>query len=171
LEAGEVHVYISFITDVYSHKIVGYHVGETMEAAESLHALQMALSGLPAGFTGELIHHSDRGIQYCSQAYVKMLEDHLVRISMTENGDPLENAVAERINGIIKEEYLYNYDIDTLKEAQDLLSEAVRLYNGERPHMSIGNFTPEQIHHSGPEIKPERLWKNYFQPKMEMEEK
>jgi transposase InsO family protein len=164
-------VYISFITDVYSHKIVGYHVGETKEAAESHHALQMALSGLPAGFTGELIHHSDRGIQYCSQAYVKMLEDHLVRISMTENGDPLENAVAERINGIIKEEYLYNYDIDTLKEAQDLLSEAVRLYNGERPHMSIGNFTPEQIHHSGPEIKPERLWKNYFQPKMEMEEK
>ncbi|MDO9551409.1 integrase core domain-containing protein [Rhodonellum sp.] len=142
-----------------------------METVESLHALRMALSGLPVGFNGELIHHSDRGIQYCSQAYIKMLEDHLIRISMTENGDPLENAVAERINGIIKEEYLYNYDIDTLKEARDLLSEAVNLYNSERPHMSIGNFTPDQMHHSGHKIKPERLWRNYFQPKIEMEEK
>lgn len=167
---GGEHVYISFITDVYSHKIVGYHVGETMETTESLQALKMALSDLPVGFTGELIHHSDRGIQYCSQAYVKMLEDHLVRISMTENGDPLENAVAERINGIIKEEYLDNYTVGTLSEAKNLLRASVRLYNEERPHMSIGNFTPEQIHLSGSGIKPERLWKNYCQKKEEKEE-
>lgn len=168
---GGDHVYISFITDVYSHKIVGYHVGETMEAVESLQALRMALSGLPVDFTGELIHHSDRGIQYCSQAYVKLLEEYRVRISMTENGDPLENAVAERINGIIKEEYLDNYAVETISEAQELLKASVRLYNEERPHMSIGNFTPEQIHNGSPDLKPERLWKNYYQIKKEKEEK
>lgn len=164
---GEEHAYISFITDLYSHKIVGYHVGETMETIESLQALQMALAGLPLDVTRELIHHSDRGIQYCSQAYVKLLLDSQIKISMTENGDPLENAVAERANGILKEEYLDNYQIHTIGEAKDLLKESVSLYNQERPHMSIGNFTPEQIHRKGPGIKPERLWKNYYQTKPE----
>ena len=168
---GDDHLYISFITDAYSHKIVGYHVGETMETVESIHALRMALSGLPEGFAGDLIHHSDRGIQYCSRAYVNLLEEHRVRISMTENGDPLENAVAERINGIIKEEYLDNYTVETISEAKELLKVSVRLYNEERPHMSIGNFTPAQIHESGSAVLPEKLWKNYYQIKKEKEEK
>jgi hypothetical protein len=81
---------------------------------------------------------------------------------MTENGDPLENAVAERINGIIKQEYLETYDIDNLKDAKKLLTEVVDLYNNERPHMSISNFTPNTIHHSKTTIKTERLWKNYY---------
>ncbi len=84
------HVYICFITDAYSHKIVGYQVGETMEAIESIRTLNF-------------IHHSDRGIQYCSYGYVKLLQDNKIQISMTENGDPLENAVAERINDIMKQ--------------------------------------------------------------------
>ena len=151
----ELDVSISFITDVYSHKIVGYQVDETMETVESLHTLQVALLGLPTDLTGELIQHSDRGIQHCSQLYLKMLEDHQVRISMIENEDPLENAVAERINGIIKEEYLYNYGTDTIIVARDLLMEAVRLYNEERPYLSIGNFTPEQIRKSVIWIMPE----------------
>jgi transposase InsO family protein len=105
INTGE-HLYISFITDVYSHKIVGYQVAQTLEAIESINALQMALSALRAESHLNLIHHSDRGIQYCSHAYVKLLQDYNIEISMTENGDPLENAVAERINGIIKDEYL-----------------------------------------------------------------
>jgi transposase InsO family protein len=112
-----------------------------------------------------LIHHSDRGIQYCSHAYVKLLQDYNIKISMTENGDPLENAVAERINGIIKDEYLETYDIDNIKDAKGLLKAVVNLYNSERPHMSISNFTPNTIHHSKTKIKTERLWKNYYRKK------
>lgn len=164
IKTGE-HLYISFITDAYSHKIVGYQVAETMEAIESIYALHKALSALGAESHLNLIHHSDRGIQYCSQAYVKLLQDKGIKISMTENGDPLENAVAERINGIIKEEYLETYDIDNIKEAKGLLKAVVNLYNSERPHMSIGNFTPNCIHHSKTKIKTERLWKNYYNKK------
>lgn len=161
----ENHVYISFITDAYSHKIVGYQVAETMEAIESIHALQMALSALKAESHLQLTHHSDRGIQYCSHAYVKLLQDYSIRISMTENGDPLENAIAERVNGIIKDEYLETYEIENIKEAKELLKAVVDLYNNERPHMSIGNFTPNQIHQSTTKIKTEKLWKNYYKKK------
>lgn len=158
------HLYISFITDAYSHKIVGYHVAETLEAIESVKALKMALSvfeGTESPF--KLTHHSDRGIQYCSKGYVKLLQDYQIQISMTENGDPLENAIAERINGIIKDEYLYDYQASTIKEAQELLKKAVELYNSDRPHMSIGNLAPNHIHQqiTNP-IKTEKLWKNYY---------
>ncbi len=158
---GEKHVYISFITDVYSHKIVGYYVAQTLETIESLQALKMALNGLGTEPTN-LIHHSDRGIQYCSNSYVKLLQDYNVKISMTENGDPLENAVAERINGIIKEEYLHNYQVNNLKEAKELLKAVVDLYNNERPHMSISNLTPNQVHQSTEKLKLNKLWKNYY---------
>lgn len=152
-------LYISFITDAYSHKIVGYQVDETLEAASTLRALQMALDGA-VGATEGLIHHSDRGIQYCSQNYVKLLQDNQIQISMTENGDPLENALAERVNGIIKQEYLDCYKVETVQEATLLLEEVVKLYNQERPHMSIGYLTPEEIHQT--DQKTERLWKNYY---------
>ncbi|MEP6596122.1 MAG: IS3 family transposase [Ginsengibacter sp.] len=161
INTGE-HLYISFITDAYSHRIVGYHVAETLETIESVQALKMALSALGAESHFQLTHHSDRGIQYCSAAYVKLLQDNNIKISMTENGDPLENAVAERINGIVKDEYLETYDIDTIKEAKGLLKAVVVLYNSERPHMSIGNLTPNHIHHSKTKIKTEKLWKNYY---------
>jgi transposase InsO family protein len=156
------HVYISFVTDAYSHKIVGYHVADTLEAIESIRALQMALSALRAESHLQLTHHSDRGIQYCSAAYVKLLQDYKIKISMTESGDPLENAIAERVNGIIKEEYLDGYDIETIKDAKELLKAVVDLYNNERPHMSIGNLTPNQIHQSDKSIKTEKLWKSYY---------
>ncbi len=161
INTGE-HLYISFITDAYSHRIVGYHVAETLETIESIQALQMALSALGAESHLNLTHHSDRGVQYCSGAYVKLLQDKGIKISMTENGDPLENAVAERINGIIKDEYLETYDIDNIKDAKQLLKAVVGLYNTERPHMSIGNLTPNHIHHSKTIIKTEKLWKNYY---------
>lgn len=151
------YLYISFITDAYSHKIVGYHVAESLEAVQTLKALQMALAALE-GQPCHLIHHSDRGIQYCSAEYVKLLEDHKIQISMTQNGDPRENAIAERLNGIIKHEYLEDHEVDNLDEADKILSYSVELYNQQRPHMSIGNLVPDQVHQLN--IKTEKLWKN-----------
>ena len=156
------HVYISFITDAFSHKVVGYHVAQTLETVETVQALKMALSG----FLGKpeshfkLIHHSDRGVQYCSHEYVKLLQDNHIQISMTENGDPLENAIAERLNGILKDEYLMDSNAKSIDDAKKALAHAVNLYNEDRPHMSIGNYCPSQVHKLG--IKSDKLWKNYY---------
>ena len=153
--------YISFVTDAYSRKIVGYHLGDSLQTSETVQALQMAISNLPDNKNElQLIHHSDRGTQYCSHQYVKLLEANNISISMTENGDPLENAIAERVNGIIKEEYLDDYKIEDIQEAKELLDAVIKLYNNERPHMSIGNLTPNQVHQYN--IKTEKLWKNYY---------
>jgi transposase InsO family protein len=157
------HLYISFITDAYSHKIVGYNVAETMEAIESIRALKMALSGLfmePDGHF-HLFHHSDRGLQYCSFEYIKLLTDNHIRISMTENGDPLENALAERLNGILKDEYLNDNQITSLVQARKVLARAVCLYNEDRPHMSIGNLYPSHVY-DDQKIQTKRLWTNYY---------
>lgn len=154
------YFYISFITDAYSHKIVGYHLAETLESIETMKALEMALDHLPPGLAGSLIHHSDRGSQYCCQAYVKLLQDRNVQISMTENGDPLENAIAERINGILKGEYLNYYEISSLGQAKAQLQHAVNLYNEQRPHFSIGLLTPQLVHSKN--LITEKLWKNYY---------
>lgn len=160
------HLYISLITDVYSRTIVGYSVAETLETVESIKALKMALKSLGHQPKIQLIHHSDRGVQYCSKDYVKLLKAYQIEISMTEKGDPLENAIAERINGIIKDEYLLNYQVNNIKEASKRLDEAIRLYNTERPHMSIGNKVPQQVHQQSLESpKPQKLWKNYYKEK------
>jgi transposase InsO family protein len=157
---GDRHAYVSFITDAYSHKIVGYHVAETLESIETIKALKMALKGIAGKDLKPLIHHSDRGVQYCSADYVKLLQDKNVQISMTENGDPLENAVAERINGILKNEYLKHYQVGNIKEAKKQLSIAVGLYNDQRPHLSIGMLTPKIVHENN--LKTQKLWKNYY---------
>lgn len=157
------HIYISFITDAYSKKIVGYHVAETMEAIETIQALKMAISGFleEPDCPFQLTHHSDRGLQYCSGIYVKLLKENNISISMTESGDPLENAIAERVNGIIKEEYLNDYCVENIEEAKELLTAVMKLYNNERPHQSIGYLTPNHVHQN--KIKTEKLWKNYYQ--------
>ena len=155
-------VYINLITDAYSRYIVGYHGAPTLEAIESIKALKMALKTIKNNHAESLIHHSDRGVQYCSSDYVKLLQDNGIEISMTENGDPLENAIAERINGIIKNEYLIDYSVDNIGNAQQLLKKAVELYNYDRPHMSIGNLTPAHVYYSKTTLKTERLWKNYY---------
>jgi putative transposase len=151
-------VYITLITDAYSRRIMGYHLATDPEAVSSLEALRMALAhaDVPEG----LIHHSDRGVQYCSHKYVELLQRHGIRVSMTENGDPLENAVAERINGIIKQESLDLGQVDTTEEARAELDRAVALYNGGRPHSSISMFTPDQVHHGSLPVL--RTWKNYY---------
>ena len=158
------HYYISFITDAYSRKIVGYQVAGTMEAIESVYALKMALKGLGKKVY-ILIHHSDRGSQYCSAGYVELLKKNNILISMTENGDPLENAIAERLNGIIKGEYLFDYQINSLDEAKRILESVVELYNEERPHSSVGNMVPSQVHKGSLSTEVRRLWKNYYKKK------
>ncbi len=159
------NAYISFVTDAHSHKIIGYHVAETLEAVESVQALQMALSSLSEESHLQLVHHSDRGIQYCSHEYVKLLKKNNIQISMTESGDPLDNALAERINGIIKGEYLDAYEVSNIEQAKALLENVVELYNTDRPHMSISNLTPEEVHQSLQSLKTERKWKNYYKKK------
>ena len=154
------HLYISLITDAYSRKIVGYHLAETLESIETIKAMQMALKQLPSILVQPLIHHSDRGVQYCCDEYVKLLQDSNIRISMTENGDPLENAIAERMNGILKDEYLYHHQLNNKEQAEKYLTIAVKLYNEQRPHFSIGLLTPELVHSKN--LKPEKLWKNYY---------
>jgi putative transposase len=166
-QTKESNYYITFITDAYSHKIVGYQVGESLEAIESVQALRMALSSFVApDALPKLIHHSDRGIQYCSNEYTKLLEEHHIQISMTTHGDPLENAMAERVNGIIKDEYLTHYQVDCLQEAKQSLEKVVKLYNHDRPHMTIGNRTPDQIHDAAATMDIKKLWKNYYQEKL-----
>lgn len=158
-----VFLYISLIKDAFSHKIVGYNVAETMESIETLQALNMSMAELKqtcGAVNTDLIHHSDRGVQYCSSQYVKVLKNNGIKISMTENGDPRENAIAERVNGILKEEYLFKYHLSTIKQARKILEEVVLLYNQERPHNSIENLTPNQVH--GNDLNPKKLWKNYY---------
>jgi transposase InsO family protein len=152
-------VYLSLLTDAYSHKIVGWNLARSLRAGNALAALKMALSGVK-GKQQELIHHSDRGSQYCCGDYVALLIRYGIRISMTESGDPLENAVAERINGILKTEWLYVCKQDSWKETMAYVSKVIDLYNNQRPHQSIGYMVPALIHQTGQ--KTERKWKNYY---------
>lgn len=161
IDSGE-NLYIGLITDAYSRQIVRYHVAHTLAAIESVQALKMALSAFGAESPFQLTHHSDRGVQYCSQEYVKLLHDYGINISMTENGDPLENAIAERVNGILKDEYLENYIIKNITEARELVKVCIDLYNKERPHLSISMLTPNEVHHSKVNLNTNRLWKNYY---------
>ena len=173
-KTGGITFYISLITDAYSRKIVGYHLSENLQTNQTIKALNMAFSDAKKHHQSleELIHHSDRGVQYCSNLYVNLLKKNDIKISMTQSGDPLENAIAERVNGIIKEEYLLNNECNNVKEARKLLAKVVSLYNEERPHNSIGNLTPENVHNQYNKIekeKIERLWKNYYRKKLSLQ--
>ena len=150
--------YLSLITDVYSHKIVGFYLGRDLSAQGPLEALRMALSGNRD--IKSLVHHSDRGVQYCCDAYVKLLEDCKVEISMTENSDPLENAVAERVNGILKTELLEEVFADFIT-AQQAVAVACSTYNHLRPHGSIANLKPVEAHQKTGDLG--KTWKNYYQ--------
>lgn len=136
--------YLSLTTDKSSRRIVGYHLGETLETKETLKALKMALADLPEG--ARPIHHSDRGCQYCSAAYTKQLKKHGLPISMTEENHCAENALAERMNGILKQEYFLNCEFKTLRDARRAVKEAVHLYNSRRPHRELKMLTPDQVH-------------------------
>jgi len=158
LEEG--FAYLSLITDAYSRKIVGFYLSETLENIGCIHALKMAIDGCPD--CSSLIHHSDRGVQYCSLAYIDLLTDNQIKISMTEQGDPLENAIAERLNGILKEELLQQKYPD-FKTAKTNVAKAVVVYNTLRPHSSCNMLTPHEAHIETGTLK--KHWKNYYKKK------
>ena len=160
VETEEGVCYLSLITDAYSHKIVGWALGPTLETIYPLQALIMALETIDDETARYLIHHSDRGCQYCSDAYVAELKKHGISISMTQSGDPLENPIAERANGILKSEWLYKMKISTREECGSILERIIGFYNNERPHMSIGWQTPNEVHTQYGEQR--RCWKNYY---------
>jgi transposase InsO family protein len=155
LEDG--HAYLSLITDAYSRKIVGFYLSVELTAEGCIEALKMAFKNNPE--RNKLIHHSDRGVQYCSSKYVGLLNKNTVRISMTQSGDPKENAIAERVNGILKEELL-EASYRNFKEAQEAIAKAVSVYNHFRPHGSIDMLTPAEAHQGEGELK--KRWKNHY---------
>ncbi|MBC7867702.1 MAG: IS3 family transposase [Gloeobacteraceae cyanobacterium ES-bin-316] len=137
-------VYLFLITDLYSRKIVGWSLSDSLRIEGALEALQMAIK--QCCVTKGLIHHSDRGIQYCSNEYVKLLRDAKIEISMTEENHCYENATAERVNGILKQEYGLEEEFATKKQAIQATRQAIWLYNMERPHWSLQLCTPHQVH-------------------------
>ena len=138
--------YLSLITDLFSRKIVGYCLSQSLGIEGCLTALKMALAGV--AHPENLIHHSDRGIQYCSHAYVELLNKKKVKISMTEQNHVYENAVAERINGILKTEFMLGETLTSFKIAQQLVAEAIQTYNQERPHISLNYQTPDEVYYA-----------------------
>jgi putative transposase len=144
LRTEEGYLYLSLLTDKSSRKIVGYHCGQTLEAEGCLGALAMALADLPAGV--HPCHHSDRGTQYCSHAYTNELVARGLSISMTEQDHCAENALAERMNGILKSEYGLGQKLPTQALARKMVDQAVDLYNGRRPHGSLAMRTPALVH-------------------------
>jgi putative transposase len=151
-------MYLYLITDAYSRKIIGWQLSDNLGSDNAIRALYTAISQLPAE-CGEVIHHSDRGLQYCSGRYVKVLEKQGIKISMTENGDPYENAIAERLNGILKTEWLYDMNLNGYKDTHEAIKAIVRIYNTERLHSSIEMMTPEKAHMQTGKLR--RLWKTY----------
>jgi len=152
--------YLYLITDAYSRKIVGFHVSDDMRVSSAIVALQKALDQKPCDAI--VIHHSDRGLQYCSNDYVALLKQHHARISMTQNGDPYENAMAERVNGILKSELISESYTD-LKAAMQHIARCITVYNYKRVHSSLNWQIPDKVHtQAGPQIKK---WKNYYKTK------
>ena len=149
--------YLFLITDAYSRKIVGFNVSDDMKVSSAVVALKQALAQKPPETI--VIHHSDRGIQYCSTEYVNLLLEHNAMISMTNNGDPLENAIAERVNGILKTE-LISGSYSDIHAASIHIARCITVYNHRRRHSSLNWQIPADVHkQKGPQI---RRWKNYY---------
>ena len=162
IRSGQEFLYLFLITDMYSKKVLGYRLARSLASSHAVNSLQDAIKNSCKPVAG-LIHHSDRGIQYCSNDYIKLLNNHNIKVSMTENGDPLENPVAERVNGILKDEYLNQYqDLTTLQ-----LETSLEKYNNKRPHLSCDMKTPDITHLGSGILK--RRWKNYYRKTVKLE--
>ena len=154
--------YLSLITDAYSRKIVGFCMHVDLSADGPLLALEMALKGRASDPAhAGLIHHSDRGSQYCGDGYVTLLKANAINISMTHSGNPRDNAIAERVNGILKQELLEDA-YSNINHAQCSTEIAIDIYNRIRPHSSVDMMTPEKAHTQTGPIK--RRWKGLFTP-------
>jgi len=147
IKIQENHAYLALVTDAYSKKIMGYKIANHMRTELVLDALKMALKNRKY-HNRELIHHSDRGIQYCSPEFTQFAENKGIKLSNTQNSDPYENAIAERINRTIKYEYGLKQNIPDLKTAEKMVEKAVELYNNRRLHLSLNYQTPALVHTS-----------------------
>lgn len=155
--------YLSLILDAYTEEIIGWSVGPTLDTSYPLEALKMALRRLDGMKPDDinLIHHSDRGVQYASQRYVQVLKDHGIKVSMTESGNPKDNPQAERINNTMKNELFKDKRFRSIDEVVNAVKQAVCFYNEERPHMSIGMMTlQEAAEHTG---EQQKCWISYKQ--------
>ena len=168
LPGGDV-CYLHLITDAYSHKIVGWALADTLKAAITMQALQMAVDQAVSMSGSEilegLIHHSDRGVQYCCDAYVALLKAYHITISMTEDYKPTDNAIAERSNGIIKVESVYRTRFNSFQHAYNVIERYIHFYNYRRPHMSIGYKVPAVAHLE--QGTQQKMWKNKIYAKKE----
>ena len=135
--------YLSLVTDAYSRKIMGYHLSDDMSAEHVVEALKMANNRRMS--STKLIHHSDRGLQYCSSVYQAELSENQITPSMTDGYDCYQNALAERVNGILKSEFLI-YKCNNGMELETLIKESIHTYNNQRPHLSLNFKTPNFIH-------------------------
>lgn len=149
LKAGNQIYYLYLITDAYSQKIVGHYTSVDLKAESAVKALNMALRANSQIPPNGLIHHSDRGVQYCSTEYVHILKKREIHISMTKPASPQENAIAERVNGILKEEWLYDLEYEQDSNTYKYVADIITIYNQARPHNSLNNMTPCQIHDLG----------------------
>jgi putative transposase len=145
IKTEEQNCYLNMVTDMYSRRIMGYAVEDNMETESMIEALKMAINKRN-DTSIETIHHSDRGLQYCSKEYVAMSLKNNIKLSMTENGDPYENALAERMNRTIKEEFGLDRKLKNKEQVQKLVAESVFLYNKKRPHLALQMKTPEQVY-------------------------
>lgn len=162
LTGSESFCYLFLVTDMYSRKVLGYKVCHTLKAQGAVDSLQMALDNTKEGAEQGCIHHSDRGIQYCCDAYARLLQHNGMGISMTEQGDPLENAIAERLNKTLKEEFTNQNELSftTLAMAKKGIATFIDFYNNKRPHRSIDWLTPDEAYKREGELK--RHWKMYI---------
>ena len=143
--------YLSLVTDAYSRKIMGYELSDEMKAIDVVKALDMTLKN--RFYQHEVIHHSDRGLQYCSKVYQKKLSENYLIPSMTDGYDCYQNALAERINGILKQEFIL-YKCRNIEELNQLVKESIFIYNEMRPHLSLAMKTPNQVHKKDQKLKP-----------------
>lgn len=151
-------LYLSLLTDGYSRQILGWSLSRSLDTDGPLEALRMAL--LTRKPEAGCIHHSDRGCQYCSHRYVNMLKRNKIQISMTQNGDPRENAIAERVNGILKMEWLNRLSFRNFEQAKVAIDECIHLYNTKRPHYSLGMKTPVEAANEKGGFNV--LWQSYY---------
>ena len=153
IKTEEGFVYLFLVTDLFSRMIMGWKLADNMESDNAVMALEHAIESAK-GLVRGTIHHSDRGMQYCSGDYVKLLTKNQMKISMTENGDPYENAVAERVNGILKDEWLYELQLKNKRHTLEIMNQIIALYNENRPHLSLNYQTPDMVYYSHQENPP-----------------
>ena len=168
VDVGDDDCYLHLLTDAYSRKVLGWELSDSLAAENTKKALTQAIAQTGKDDLCDLIHHSDRGTQYCCDLYVKELKEHNIMISMTEDYNPTDNGIAERINGIIKQELIYpRRRFSSIDEARAGIGSFIDFYNNRRPHMSIGMQTPSAVH-EGQTGTQKRYWKTYSEKKMGM---